>query len=89
MIYKESIETYLKCAEHLQPGETYENAAKRGLLEELNITEVQEIENIRTFQLFCFDDDEKQVHDHEFSELFKVKYNGEIKGLYINIFMFL
>mmetsp|Transcript_19230 Transcript_19230/g.24300 ORF Transcript_19230/g.24300 Transcript_19230/m.24300 type:complete len:181 (-) Transcript_19230:201-743(-) len=69
----------ISCAEHLQPGETYADAARRGLQEELNITQTDDFERIREPQLHCIDDDEKEIHDHEFTELYLATYNGDVK----------
>ena len=66
--------------------EAYEDGALRGLREELGITAVESIKKIREARLFKYDDEEKGVHDHEFTECFLVHYNGEISSEYILVF---
>jgi isopentenyl-diphosphate delta-isomerase len=64
----------ISCAEHLKPGETYLDAARRGLSEELGITNVhlirfrEENEKIGIYP---------NVIDHELTECWKCIYNGD------------
>ena len=63
----------LSCAEHLIPGETYIDGAVRGLKEELGlIVNGQECQRLRDEYTYCLDDTERNIHDHEFKELFQL-----------------
>ena len=62
--------------------EEYKDGALRGLREELSITSVDSIERIREAKLFKYDDEEKGVHDYEFTECYLAHYNGEITSMF-------
>ncbi len=57
----------LSCAEHLQPGETMERGARRGLMEELGLA-VPEVRLLRETKLFrrTYTFDGETYHDNEF-----------------------
>ena len=63
--------------EHLVPGETYHDAAQRGLQEELGIqgVDLQPVGGERAFQ---FSLPERSIADHEFQQAFTGVYDGEI-----------
>ncbi len=62
-------------AEHLKPGESFEDAFKRGVKEELGV-EVKEAEKIGEREnLF----EKGEIHDRDWVGLFKGKIEGEIK----------
>ena len=73
----------ISCAEHLTPGETYEQAVIRGLAEELSIKiEPLHLRNgalscMRPAALFKYDDPIKNVKDYEFTECWKFVYDGD------------
>eukprot|EP01104_Vermistella_antarctica_P006427 TRINITY_DN1712_c0_g1_i1.p1 TRINITY_DN1712_c0_g1~~TRINITY_DN1712_c0_g1_i1.p1 ORF type:complete len:213 (+),score=70.20 TRINITY_DN1712_c0_g1_i1:34-672(+) len=64
----------LSTAEHLKPGETYEDAAVRGLNEELtiNLDEGVKLTQLRPAKLYRYDNEEKGIKDYEFTELWKL-----------------
>jgi hypothetical protein len=41
---------------------------------------VEHIERFRSAELQLYDDDARGIHDHEFTECYKVIYNGPIEG---------
>ncbi len=61
----------LSCAEHLQPGETMEQGARRGVVEELGFSGV-ELRLLRPSQLFerTYSFDGETYHDREFIACF-------------------
>ena len=63
--------------EHLQPGETYEQGAKRGLNEELGIAGVA-LQRLRPPRLQRFAAPEQNILDCEFVELWQTQYSGEL-----------
>ena len=79
----------LSCAEHLQPGETQEKAAIRGLKEELNLDVSEErIKCIRDMKLFKRsytykqDKETRTFHDNEFIKCFRCSVtDDELKNL--------
>eukprot|EP00002_Diphylleia_rotans_P037562 TRINITY_DN8403_c0_g1_i1.p1 TRINITY_DN8403_c0_g1~~TRINITY_DN8403_c0_g1_i1.p1 ORF type:complete len:196 (-),score=56.90 TRINITY_DN8403_c0_g1_i1:108-695(-) len=86
----------LSCAEHLQPGEDYESAARRGLKEELGI-QLSQLKNqtllqMREPKLFVHQHwkdpilrhtHEADVTDREFSSCFIAKYDSFIDPPFI------
>lgn len=67
----------LSCSEHVKPGESFEEAAKRGLKEELNV-EIK-LEEIIPIHRMDSIDKEGKYHDNELIVTFKGIYNGEVK----------
>jgi isopentenyl-diphosphate delta-isomerase len=61
--------------EHLQPGETFEHAAHRGLAEELSIRGVA-LSPLGDVVRGCVDISELDVHDHELQQTFRGVYDG-------------
>jgi isopentenyl-diphosphate delta-isomerase len=57
----------ISCAEHLQPGESMEDGARRGVMEELGV-EVKELRLLRETRLFrrTYAFDGETYHDNEF-----------------------
>lgn len=67
----------LSCSEHVKPGESFEEAAKRGIMEELAVEiPLQEIIPIHRVDNT---DEKEQYHDNELVVTFKGSYNGEMK----------
>lgn len=67
----------LSCSEHVKPGESFEEAAKRGLKEELGIkVEVEQIIPIHRINNW---DETKTYLDSELIVTFKANFDGEIK----------
>lgn len=66
----------LSVGEHLKPGETVEQAARRGLDEELSIRGI-EVEPWGPEIRFKTVDAAKGVHDHEIQQCFRAVYDGE------------
>lgn len=66
----------LSCSEHVKPGEGFEEAAKRGLKEELGI-EV-EVEEIIPLHRVDSVDENNIHHDNELVVTFKVIYEGKM-----------
>lgn len=64
----------LSCSEHVKPEESFEEAAKRGLQEELGIdTEFKEI-----IPIHRMNNSAGEYHDNELVVTFKGNYNGEM-----------
>lgn len=69
-------------AEHLQPGESYKEAACRGLKEELGVHVSPSSNRLR---LFCparphvYTNDTKGIRDFEFQECYLLEYDGELQ----------
>lgn len=68
----------LSVAEHLQPGENYAQAARRGLEEELSIRELELKPWGPEFRFKTVDADQN-IHDHELQQCFRAVYDGELK----------
>lgn len=68
----------LSVGEHLKPGETVEQAARRGLEEELSIRGV-EVERWGPEMRFRTIDEEKGIHDYEVQQCFRAVYDGEVR----------
>ena len=66
----------LTVGEHLQPGETFEQGALRGLAEELSITGVA-LEPLGDVVRGSVDIPELDIHDHEMQQSFRGVYDGE------------
>eukprot|EP00762_Andalucia_godoyi_P001016 ANDGO_02001.mRNA.1 Isopentenyl-diphosphate Delta-isomerase 2 len=72
----------LSCAEHLKPGESYRDAAIRGLSEELSVVLENPGDALQEAHdpfLFEFRDVAKNVWDREFQGLFAVVYDGPVQ----------
>ena len=67
----------LSAAEHMKPSENYEDAAVRGLEEELGIKTI--VTRIRKVHLQKFEYIGGKIKDYEFIELYKATYDGQIK----------
>lgn len=67
----------VSAAEHLIPGESYEDAAIRGVQEELGI---QDIELTAWGDAYSYKtvDEENGIHDYEFQQCFRGVYSGLI-----------
>jgi len=63
--------------EHLQPGESYLAAARRGLREELGIGEV-EIEVVGGLRRVCTRSIELDIHDRELAQSFAIVHEGGV-----------
>ncbi len=68
----------LSVAEHLKPGETYEQGAFRGLQEELGVGGVM-LEPIGGIFRFQLDVAERMLKDHELAQSFRGVFEGEIR----------
>jgi isopentenyldiphosphate isomerase len=72
----------LSCAEHLKPGESYHDAAVRGLSEELGIivdnANGKSLQLLRPLQLFEHVDERQQIKDREFNECYRLIYDTPI-----------
>jgi isopentenyl-diphosphate Delta-isomerase len=68
----------ISVGEHLQPGETYEQAAYRGLAEELAVVDTT-LSPLGTVTRGCVDMPELEIHDHELQQSFRGEYAGEIR----------
>jgi isopentenyl-diphosphate delta-isomerase len=68
----------LSVAEHLQPGENFENAAQRGLYEELGVSglALEPVGNVTRSQYI---DKNKAIYDYEFQQTFKAVYSGPLQ----------
>lgn len=66
----------LSASEHMKPGESYEEGARRGLKEELGIN--AEVTLIRKQHLQKWDL-ANGLKEHEFVELFLARFDGKIK----------
>lgn len=67
----------LSCSEHVRPGESFEETAKRGLKEELNI-EIPLKEVVWLHKMVNMDEKE-MYHDNELVVTFKGVFDGEMK----------
>jgi isopentenyldiphosphate isomerase len=67
----------LSAAEHLKPGETYEEAALRGLQEELGIEGVS-VEPLGGVAVSRVEVPEAGVRDYELQQSFRVLYDGPV-----------
>ena len=68
----------LSVAEHLQPNESYEKAALRGIEEELGIIcESSKTKKLREAQFFENSFNQGKLVDREFIELYQVEYDGD------------
>ena len=67
----------LSVGEHLQPGETFEQAAQRGLAEELAVCGVA-LTPLGAVVCGCIEVPELQIRDCEFQQSFRGTYDGEI-----------
>lgn len=67
----------LSVAEHLQPGESYQQAAIRGLQEELGI-QVYGLEKIGDVIRSQYVDKAHGIFDFEFQQSFRADYSGEL-----------
>lgn len=65
----------LSCSEHVRPGESFEEAAKRGLKEELGI----EIKLEEIIPIHRVDNNASEYHDNELVVTYKGVYEGEMK----------
>lgn len=68
----------LSVGEHLKPGETPEEAAHRGLAEELSIHGI-DLEPWGPEIRFKTVDEEKGIHDYEVQQCFRGVYDGELR----------
>jgi isopentenyldiphosphate isomerase len=67
----------LSVGEHLQPGETFEEAAHRGLAEELAVHNVV-LTPLGDVVRGCIEIPELQIRDFEFQQTFRGVYDGPI-----------
>jgi isopentenyl-diphosphate delta-isomerase type 1 len=67
----------VSAAEHLKPGETFEQGAIRGLHEELGVAEVR-LESVGSVTKSRLEDIESGVRDYEFQQSFRAIYAGPI-----------
>jgi isopentenyldiphosphate isomerase len=68
----------LSVAEHLTPGETYEQAAERGLREELEVHGV-ELEPVGEVMRAKLEIPEKAIKDYELQRAFRGVFGGEVR----------
>jgi isopentenyl-diphosphate Delta-isomerase len=64
--------------EHLQPGETFEQAAYRGLAEELAVRDTA-LTPLGSVARACVDIPELDIHDHELQQSFRGEYAGAVQ----------
>ena len=67
----------LSVGEHLQPGESFEQAAQRGLAEELSVHGVA-LTPLGDVVRGCVDMPELNIRDHELQQSFRGTYDGDI-----------
>lgn len=67
----------LSCSEHVRPGESFEQAAKRGLTEELSVE--LELEEVIPIHRMDSTDEEGKYHDNELIVTFKGIYDGQME----------
>jgi len=68
----------LSVAEHLKPGETYEQGARRGLREELGVDEVT-LEPVGEVTWARLDIAERGIKDYELQQAFRGTFDGELR----------
>ncbi len=69
----------LSCGEHLIPNEDFEQAAVRGVSEELGITIAQtDLIALGTLGRYEYLDDAKGIHDREMHRCFAVQWDGAL-----------
>jgi isopentenyl-diphosphate delta-isomerase type 1 len=69
----------ISASEHVKPGESYENAAQRGLKEELSIlTKIRKIRQ-KHIQRSEYFKNGKKIIEHELVELYKGTFDGKIQ----------
>jgi isopentenyl-diphosphate Delta-isomerase len=68
----------ISVGEHLQPGETYQQAAYRGLAEELGVIATT-LAPLGGVTRGCVDIPELGIHDHELQQSFRGVYAGSIR----------
>jgi len=68
----------LSVAEHLRPGETYEQAALRGLREELGIENVA-LEHVGGVVQARLEMPERGIKDYELQQSFRGRFDGELR----------
>ena len=68
----------LSVAEHLKPGETYAQGARRGLREELGVTDVQ-LEPLGGVTPAKLEMPEHGLKDYEFQRSFRGVFDGELR----------
>lgn len=66
----------LSCSEHVKPGESFEEAAKRGLMEELNVE--MKLEEVIPIHRMDNTDEEGKYKDNELILTFKGVYDGQV-----------
>ena len=69
----------LSAAEHLKPGETYEQGAVRGLREELGIA-VAGLERVGTVTHTKLEIPEQGIKDYELQQSFRGVFDGEVRA---------
>lgn len=67
----------LSVAEHLKPGESFEDGAKRGLREELGVEDV-EVERFGSIAKSRLEIEASQVRDFEFQQSFRTTFDGQV-----------
>ncbi len=68
----------LSAAEHLKPGESFEDGAIRGLKEELGISDLK-LERLGTITKARLEFPKLQVKDYEYQQSFRTIYSGTIE----------
>ncbi len=68
----------VSAAEHLKPGESFEEGALRGLREELGIVDAV-LEPYGNITKFCLEVADADIKDYEFQHSFRTTYNGPIR----------
>jgi len=68
----------ISVGEHLQPGETYTQAAHRGLAEELAVSGTI-LTPLGDVTRACVDIPELDIHDHELQQSFRGEYAGAVQ----------
>ena len=64
--------------EHLQPGEDYLQAARRGLLEELGLAEADPVA-VGGERRICNERPDLDIHDREIQRVFRVLHDGPVR----------
>lgn len=65
--------------EHLQPGESWSEAAARGLREELAIEKAPTLEPLGDVRRVVLDRPEAGIHDHELQQAFRACHDGPVR----------
>lgn len=69
----------ISASEHVMTGESFENAAKRGLFEELSVRSKVKLIRPKHIQRSKYEKNRELINENELVELYATVYNGKIK----------